>query len=507
MAKREPTSTFIAELPLVVQPQDDRTMVSRLEAGRRLYNVVLQESLKRLGLMRQSKGWQAARALPKGAERTATFKIAQQKYGFSEYSLHEFAAKAKNAANFKSRLGAFETQKLATRAFKAVETYSFGTRGKPRFKAAHKPLRSIEGKSNDTGIRWQAGTGCVEWKGLVLPALLPTAQQDPYLAQALKAKTKYCRLVWRMEKGRRRWFVQLSQEGEAPAKYEFLSSGQVVGLDIGPSTIAIVTEDAVALETFAPGVVQPWAQVCTLQRAQDRSRRATNPDSFNPDGTCKPGKGKRWTRSKRYLARQAELAELERKLAETRTKEHGTLANNILGLGNLIQTEKLSYKSFQRCYGRSVKVRAPGAFISLLTRKAESAGGRLDELNTRQLRMSQYDHVSGECTKKPLSLRWHALSGSDKMVQRDCYSAFLAQQVPAGQHNPPRLKESWAAAVPLLLRAGLCINQLVSGRLPACPPVAIPAERVARNRVQAPGLNRDVVAARRELDSPGRACT
>ena len=28
----------------------------------------------------------------------------------------------------------------------------------------------------------------MEWKGLVLPALLPTAQQDPYLAQALKVR-------------------------------------------------------------------------------------------------------------------------------------------------------------------------------------------------------------------------------------------------------------------------------------------------------------------------------
>ena len=33
---------------------------------------------------------------------------------------------------------------------------------------------------------------------------LPTKEQDPYLHAALAAKTKYCRIVWRMENGIRR---------------------------------------------------------------------------------------------------------------------------------------------------------------------------------------------------------------------------------------------------------------------------------------------------------------
>lgn len=38
----------------------------------------------------------------------------------------------------------------------------------------------------------------------------------------------------------------------APAKYEFLSSGQVVGLDVGISTVAIAGDDAVGLEKLFP---------------------------------------------------------------------------------------------------------------------------------------------------------------------------------------------------------------------------------------------------------------
>ena len=136
-------------------------------------------------------------------------------------------------------------------------------------------------------------------------------------AEALKAKTKYCRLVWRMEKGRRRWFVQLVQEGEPPQKYAFKACGQVVGLDIGPSTIAIVADSAVALERFAPGVVEPAAEKRRIQRAMDRSRRACNPDNYEPNGKVKKG-SRKWVKSARYQMLSAQAAELERVMAATR---------------------------------------------------------------------------------------------------------------------------------------------------------------------------------------------
>lgn len=499
MAKA-PTPTYIIELQLVVSGAADRVMAGRLEAGRRLYNAVLHEALKRLTLMRQSKQWHAARALPKGPSRTAAFKACNTRFGFSEYALHAVATKHKNAASFTDRLGAHETQKLGSRVWKAISEYAFGARGRPRFKGAHRPLHSLEGKNNQAGIRWNRDTGCVTWGKLALPAKLPTKAQDPYLHTALAAETKYGRIVRRMEGSQRRWFVQLMQAGTAPAKYDFQSSGQVVGLDIGPSTIAVISDEAVALETFAAGVVQPWKHQRRLQRALDRSRRATNPDNFNKNGTAKKGR-RSWVKSKRYLDLQRQIAEVERQLAATRKKEHGELANKILGLGNLIKTETLSYKAFQKRYGRSVKVRAPGMFVEQLTRKAGSAGGKLVELNTRRLAMSQYDHVSDSRTKKPLSQRWHRLNGSGRIVQRDCYSAFLAKHATEDGHSPSRLKEGWAVAEPLLERAGLCRLHESTSALPSGnPTVAIPSESIARERRFVRGLNRDAVS--RKAESP-----
>jgi hypothetical protein len=314
-----------------------------------------------------------------------------------------------------------------------------------------------------------------------LPAVIE--DRSSYLQEALQAKTKYSRVLWRTVKGQRRWFAQLIQEGHAPQKWSFFASGQVVGLDVGPSTIAVSGEYVAALETFAPSVEQPWKEVRRVQRAMDRSRRAMNPHNYNPNGTVKKG-ARHWKNSRRYLKLQTQYAECERKLSAGRKRDHGELANKILGVGNVIQTEKLSYKAFQRRYGKSVKQRAPGMFIDRLNRKAESAGGKLVELNTWSLKMSQYDHVTDSFSKKPLSQRWHSLgSGSaDRLVQRDLYSAFLAQHASGNEHNPSRLSERWAAAESLLRRAGLCRVESESGTAPAVPTVAIPSDRIARRR-------------------------
>lgn len=88
--------------------------------------------------------------------------------------------------------------------------YAFGKRGRPRFKGKHRPLYSMEGKSNAAGPRWHADTATVSWgKGFVMPVAIPAKTKDPYIHACLAAKTKYCRIVWRMEGSKRRWFVQL----------------------------------------------------------------------------------------------------------------------------------------------------------------------------------------------------------------------------------------------------------------------------------------------------------
>lgn len=334
--KRTGTPTFVLSIPLVVKLGEDRTLIGRMEAGRRLYNATLGEALRRHGLMKQSKDWQHTRTIADKKLRSSEFQRLSKEAGFTPAAIITFARTCKNEAGWKDRLGSNVTQRIAEQVFASMQQYSFGQRGRPRFKGASRPLHSLEATTNAANIIWKPETGCIEFGGLTLPALLPSKTQDPYLHQVLTGRTKYCRVLWRNVNGARRWFVQLMQEGVAPAKHA-IAKGSVVGLDIGPSTIAVVGDNSASLVKFCDTVVQPWKETRRLQRAMDRSMRATNPHCFNANGTWK--KGQKFTPSKRYGQIRTEYAEVERKLAAERKRVHGELANQILGLGNVIASQ------------------------------------------------------------------------------------------------------------------------------------------------------------------------
>ena len=124
--KRAKTPTFIVELPLSVCEKTERQLTARLMAGTRLYNAALGESLRRLGLMRESKAWQAARKL-KAKERSTAFSKIIKECDFTSASVSAFATGCKNAAGWKSRLSANETQRIAETAFDAETTQLWQT--------------------------------------------------------------------------------------------------------------------------------------------------------------------------------------------------------------------------------------------------------------------------------------------------------------------------------------------------------------------------------------------
>lgn len=471
---------FVVTLPLMVNDEDHRIMVGRLEAGKRIFNAVLGDALSVLQAMRSSSLWEEASALPKGdPKRTAAFKTAVDSFDFKKSRFDRCALVHRRDGGFSDRVGSPEAQKLGERAFGAVFRYSVGKGGKPRFKGYTRPLHSLEGKSNAAGLRWKREAGSLFWNGLVLRAKLPKEGRNLYLSECLACETAYCRIV-RREVGRKtRWYLQLIQKGQVPLRRKVNISGEV-GLDHGPSQLAVLSDQAVGLEDFAAGVEQPWDEMRKLQRAQDRSRRAMNPENFDEVGRCRPGP-KVWATSSRYESRAVELRNLEAKLSGRRKTEHGNLINRILALGCQIRVEEVSHVGFQKMFGRSVKVRGPGMFVEKLTRKAESAGGEVVLLDTWGLKLSQYCHVTDSCVKKPLSQRFQELDRGT-FVQRDVYSAFLARHVNGRDKlaNSTHLKERWAATELLLSRAGLVQTQPARGKL-CFPTVALPpSEPVAR---------------------------
>ena len=79
----------------------------------------------------------------------------------------------------------------------------------------------------------------------------------------------------------------------------------------------------------------------------DRSKRATNPNNFNNNGTIKKGIKLEWSYSKKYIKAKNKLKDLYRKQADIREQDHNILTNEILKNGNIIYVEEMNFKELQ----------------------------------------------------------------------------------------------------------------------------------------------------------------
>src|SRR5260370_23804936 len=163
------TPSFVCEVPVRVSRAQERLLVARLEAARRVYNACLGEARTRVRLVRESKAFQRARTVPRDdPERKALFAQARAQHAFSAYALHAYVQPIGHAW-LGDHLDSLTLQKLASRAYGAANRLLLGTARRVRFKGRHQ-LDTVEGKTNSSGIRWC--TDHVAWKGLQLPACL-----------------------------------------------------------------------------------------------------------------------------------------------------------------------------------------------------------------------------------------------------------------------------------------------------------------------------------------------
>jgi transposase len=418
---------FVHELELEVYEEERSILNTRFISGAMLYNGCLQECLKRCQLMQQSQEYQKARRLPKQtAERKQLFRKAIERHGFDEYKIHRWLTQYLKTFPFYEHLDSTICQKLASRAFIATRDFSVGLRGRPRFKNT-KRMRSLEGKSNATGIRFKEGM--ILWKGLKLKPIYDLKDPDGVEAHALSCRIKYVRMIRKTVKGKIYYFAQLILEGKPLSTKTTLDA--VVGIDLGPSTVAVVSENDASLSMITPMRDKSSRR---LQRKIARSRELH----------------KITTHRARKL--YSNLAEVKRKEAMTRKKMLGKKVNEILAFGNIIKIEKLSYKAFQRCFGKSVGRHAPGMFVEKLRHRAENAGGKFIEINPYKTRLSQVCHGCGREEKKPLSQRLHRCPCGIEM-QRDLYSAFLAVHVAEDHLDRSQAQDAWPGAQALLRQA------------------------------------------------------
>lgn len=452
-------SNFIVQFPLETEQYQEDILNKRFEIGRKIYNSLVTVTQKRYNEMIKTKLYRSIKAeLKEIYSSTVKENKARKKelcdqlndlykqHGLNEYSFHNDVKGMQK--HFKDNIDSFTAQKLATNLWKSYDKLLF-EKGKDVHYKRYETLNSLEGKSNNTGIRFKDDT--LLWNGLNIP--VKVNYNNPYEYQAMQNDISYCRIVRKFVRDKYKFYLQIVFKGITPLKIDKetgeikhqLGSGDV-GLDIGTQTLAIVSSSEVKILELADKVQNIENKKRLIQRKMDRSKRAMNPDNFNEDGTIKKQGNKKvkWVKSNHYINLQNGLKELYRKQADIRKLQHENLANYIISLGDNIFVETMNFSGLQKRstktekndkgkfkkkkrFGKSLANKAPAMLLTIIDRKLKYHDRTLNKIDTYSVKASQYNHFDGEYKKKKLSERWNYFG--DIKIQRDMYSAFLIMNV------------------------------------------------------------------------------
>lgn len=439
------TPSYIVEAPLLTTPETywflehcrflgsraNRIMVN--EANKRINKYYRDPEVKAVRKRQRKRGYKLAMA------EKSLLKAKREEYGLSDYAFQAYLkVHGRRIANY---LDANTVQKIATRAWQGASAVLFG-KGRKVYYQDYEHFVSMEGKNNKAGMMFR--DGCLSWQGRKIP--IQVRSNDRWLQRALQDRVKYCRIVARWQSNHWRYYLQLVMEGMSPAKPRKPAVDADVGLDLGPSTVALVSNAGLSLQELGDEISFIESEIAKLNRKLDRQRRANNPQNYDKLGrikAIKKGERRVWYYSSGYYEtlyrRRTMYAKRKAKLKQV----HEMFANFLLeNVGNCFFVEKMSMAGLskrsketrinpktgrpysKKRFGKSIANHAPSMFVDILTRKAQAVGGSVVKIDAKAIKASQYDHTNGIYTKAPLNRRWKRLSNGD-WVQRDLYSAFL----------------------------------------------------------------------------------
>lgn len=461
--RKNSTPTFIHKLKLNISKKDKEFLKQVLNSNRQMYNHILGVGLRRLKLRNESKDFQKLikeyriyKKLPDNQKtKTITtsfnqrFKELNEKFLFTQGHFQKVATTFKNV-QFNKLLDADIPQKTADKLFKTLSEYSIGKKGRPRFKK-YEELPSIEGKSNKSGLTFKEGK--FVYKKRIMDLIFDKKDIYNVESHALNQRVKFCSLKMFNENNKENYYLYLHLEG-IPLQKEKNKTlkknfGKKVSIDNGPSCIAIVSENKniITLERINQEIIKMTSKKKELQRKLQRKLRINNLDNFEEDfiklkGRTKVKKKgkiksksnrKPWNISNIYKKVKEQLKEIQRKETLKRKYFQQELANKLQKEGNVFVMEKISYKGWQKMFGRSLLNSAPSQFKEILSKKAKYNGGDLIEYNTQTTALSQ-TCLCGSKKKKSLTERFHNCD-CGIIQQRDLFSAYLGLFVELNTHT------------------------------------------------------------------------
>ena len=390
----------------------------------------------------------------------------------SKGQFEKLVSPARNSHYNTTFLQSHVAQTLAADVWAGVEKILYSNGKDLSIKGEHEFL-SIRGKSNETAIVFNpvqmsvrigkhiipVSGGGDEYQKTDLTKIRASFLSEKNGYGPLPGGIRFNRIVRRLvnDHGRIKWgyWLQVTADGPAP-KSNFARkhtvnadrSGRTLAIDPSQTMMSCCTSDGNAFFLLLDGK-NPKADMASSEVSVrlDQSRRASNPERYNPDGTYRKGSvnagtGKKsdWNSTPNYETLRRRRRLMMQKQGETLRTRRNEMCNNLISAYSVIKTEGTNYLALsvrskrmrirqggtiasKKRFGETIHRFAPSLFLSTLKQKCEASGGQYVEINPWSLKASQYDPTDGSYTKHKLPHRVFRLSDGTP-VQRDLMAAL-----------------------------------------------------------------------------------
>ena len=435
MKKSASKAMSVVTVRLKVEPWQADVINKRLETCRKVYNAMLGYKIKQYGKMTRDPRWidsksiidEEYKAMGDDKKKTSRLKDALnvrndllKGYGFSEFAfIKDTKTFYKDGVDYSNHISSSMAGiSIAKPMWAAYQRVLFNNGKKVHYKKygefttvasdGKSGLRLVNDQNEtisslpDNGKMW-ALYGTNKGKVLRLPVVID--DKDVYAKEALSNPIKIVRINRVPVKNRSIYELQLTVEGLPPVKYD-KETGEIkhpvgkgkVGIYIDTKYATVCTKDGVRQYDLSEGILDYEEMRSDVNRYLDTSRRISNPDNYNEDGTIKHGimeNGKRiklkWNNSNNYYKGKAKLSELYRKERVQRKLQREILSNILLAMGDefvvndypfqlaaMRKQEDEKYpdgrnKSKKKA-GKIIGQNAPATLVALLDQKLKSRG-------------------------------------------------------------------------------------------------------------------------------------
>lgn len=489
---RTQTSSYVVSVKLHLPKQIENHLEKSFRISSSVYNEGISLGLKRFEAMKRNPYYQElleARRLAKAgidklkkAKKKTKGLVQQVKlydkalfelrkaYGLTEFALATYLCQQRRKPGSSyQQFNAGEIQVIAHHAMRTLEKVLFYQikPHKVRFRSKFDLDVSFRNRVNITGTKLEPS----DKRGIAyrlyihkvstfvdIPVKAFKTHQQMSLLRS--EKIKYVQIIRKTIRGKKVYILQIVCQGFPPSR---ATKGKgVVGIDPGVSTVAFASPKETALVDLVPkDIIKKERLLKRLDQAIERSRRVNNHECYNENGTIKKG-----VRFKRPSNRQMRLRNRRRKayrsLSEERIKLQGQLINRLVSQASSIKIEELNVKGLQKRsrdirinpktnrpfskkrFGKAIFRAAPSAFRTALETRASQLDIDFEVISPKNVKPSQYNHITQTFEKKSLSTRVYALSDEYTDVQRDLYSAFLIGHIEKGHYNQKQLEQDFS---------------------------------------------------------------